>query len=159
MDAIQQSPRMRAQRQQNSSLFGDGAVQRVKAEQVSAPSWGKRGEFNWEVRLQPELEKGEKQGSIVQEIENVYVSSAAGWRPTTRYWEAWPVGDHDHEFGEAKCGGRDDWTRPRNKVLSNGHWSMQAKVYFVDDTDPEGFDQGAVPDAAQLPSTKTQPED
>jgi hypothetical protein len=159
-DSIRNSPRMAAQRQQNGNWFGETAVQRVKTEQVRAPSWGPRGEFDWGVKLRPEPEKGEEQGSIVQEIENVYVSSVDGWRPTAKYWEAWPVGDHTvDELGEARHDGRDDWARPRNKKFSKGHWSMQGKVYFVPDTDIKGFDEGAVKDAAQLPSTKTQPKD
>jgi hypothetical protein len=138
----------------------------INSSTTSAPAWGNHGQFSWQVGF---TTTG-KSGFLVQEVINTYrAQDAAGTdlvvqQPTPQYWEAWAV-DAASAVTPAAGGTNDFWLRPDVGTdpagaprKTQGHWSMQGKVYFTT-TDPttQGLTPGGVPDAGILLSGTAAP--
>lgn len=125
----------------------------------TGPTWRPHGEFEWIVGFTTSGQNG----WLVQEVVNTYRAQDAakadlgGPAPTGQYWEAWAV-DGASAITPGHGANHDWWLRPGRGADTQGHWSMQAKVYFTT-TDPatQGFTPGGAPDAGILLSSTAAP--
>jgi hypothetical protein len=135
---------------------------------VTPRTRGTCGEFSWYFNW---VTNG-RSGFLVQEIINTYnakdCTGAADTSiaPTPHFYEAWGIdakGKIDPEIVTPHGRVNDHWNRPARPDAngnpgSQGDWSITGKAYLTGSLDPAAsFTVGAVPDAQQLRSTVTRP--